>query len=130
MRSTLQRLKQWAYAIRREAHTVYLVARDRRTPWYARALATAIAAYALSPIDLIPDFIPVLGLLDEVVLLPLLMLLVIRVTPLAIVAEARAAAALAAERPASRAGAAMIVLLWVAAAGAAVFLVWPTGEAS
>jgi uncharacterized membrane protein YkvA (DUF1232 family) len=64
------RLKEWARTIKRDAHAVYLAARDPRTPWYAKALALGVAAYALSPIDLIPDFIPILGYLDELLLLP------------------------------------------------------------
>ena len=66
----LTELKGWARSIKLEAHALYIAARHPRTPWYAKALALAIAAYALSPIDLIPDFIPVLGFVDELVLLP------------------------------------------------------------
>ena len=73
MRVWLDRLKRWARVIRRDAVVFYLSARDPRVPWYARMLAAMIAAYALSPIDLIPDFIPVLGYLDELILLPLAM---------------------------------------------------------
>ena len=68
-------------SIRREVHAVYLAARDPRTPWYAKALAGAVAAYALSPIDLIPDFIPVLGYLDDVIIVPLGILAVLRLIP-------------------------------------------------
>ena len=71
MRPWLQRLKDWARLIRRDAVALYLAARDPRVSWYAKALAVLIAAYAFSPIDLIPDFIPVLGYLDELILLPL-----------------------------------------------------------
>lgn len=121
----IQRLKRWARAIRQEAHALYLVARDSRTPWYAKALAAFIAAYALSPIDLIPDFIPVFGLLDDAILLPLLILLVLRITPSEILTDARAAAAEASERPISHAGAAIIGALWLAAVVATAFLLWP-----
>src|SRR5215213_1790039 len=109
----LRRLKDWARAIRRDVHALWLAARDARTPWTARALALGIAAYALSPIDLIPDFIPVLGLLDEAVLLPVAILLVIRLIPAPLLAEYRAMAAAAEARPSSRAGAAFIMLLWL-----------------
>ncbi|TPG59622.1 DUF1232 domain-containing protein [Roseomonas nepalensis] len=112
----LERLIAWARRIRRDVHALYLAARDPRTPWYAKALALAIAAYALSPIDLIPDVIPVLGLLDEALLLPPLILLAIRLIPPAVMPEQREAAARAAARPVSRAGAAVIVALWIAAA--------------
>ena len=77
----LQRLKDWTRAIKRDVHALYLAARDPRTPWFAKAFALAIAAYALSPIDLIPDFIPVLGYLDEVILLPLAIAFAIRLVP-------------------------------------------------
>ncbi|WP_198376729.1 YkvA family protein [Neoroseomonas rubea] len=115
------RLKGWARAIRRDVHALWLAARDPRTPWAARLLALAIAAYALSPIDLIPDVIPVLGYLDDAILLPLLILLVLRLIPPALMEKHRATAAAAAARPVSRAGAAFIVLLWLAAAGG---LIW------
>ena len=121
----LARLKGWARAIRRDVHALWLAARDRRTPWYARALAIGIAAYALSPIDLIPDVIPVLGYLDEAILLPLALLAAIRLVPPAVMAECRGRAEAAAARPVSRAGAAMVVVLWAAGAGLLAFAVWP-----
>ncbi len=114
----IARLKRWARAIRRDVHALWLAARDPRTPWAARALAVAIAAYALSPIDLIPDFIPVLGLLDEAILLPIAMLVVIRLVPAPVMAECRAQAEAAATRPVSRAAAAFVVLVWLACASA------------
>ena len=120
-----RRLKDWARAIRRDIHALWLAARDPRTPWYARAFALAIAAYALSPIDLIPDFVPVLGYLDEVILLPPAILLAVRLVPPELMAEHRAAAARAAAKPVSRAGAAVIVGLWLAAATALVWWFWP-----
>lgn len=112
----LRRLRRWAQGIRRDAHALWLAARDPRTPWPARLLAFLLAAYALSPIDLIPDAIPVLGLLDEAVLLPLGLLLAARLIPPPLLAEFRARAAAAAARPVSRAGAALVVLLWLLAA--------------
>ena len=65
------RIKSWAARLKRDGHAIYLASRDPRVPWYAKALAIAVAAYALSPIDLIPDFIPVIGYLDELIILPL-----------------------------------------------------------
>lgn len=109
----LPRLADAARRIRHDAMTVYFAARDPRTPWAVRLLALAIAAYALSPVDLIPDFIPVLGLLDDVVLLPFGILLVIRFTPAVVIAESRARAREVAARPVSRTAAAVIVLIWV-----------------
>jgi uncharacterized membrane protein YkvA (DUF1232 family) len=120
-----RRLKDWARAVRRDVHALWLAARDPRTPWYARAFALAIAAYALSPIDLIPDFVPVLGYLDEVILLPPAILLAVRLVPPELMAEHRAAAARAAAKPVSRAGAAVIVGLWLVAATALVWWFWP-----
>lgn len=107
-------LRDWARAIKRDAHAIYLAARDPRVPWYAKALALFVAGYALSPIDLIPDFIPVLGYLDDVILVPLGIWAVVKLIPPDIIAEHRAAAALAAERPVSRAAAVTIALIWAA----------------
>ncbi len=118
-------IKDWARADTRDVHALWLAARDPRTPWYARAFALAIAAYALSPIDLIPDFVPVLGYLDEVILLPPAILLAVRLVPPELMAEHRAAAARAEGRPVSRAGAAVIVGLWLVAATALVWWFWP-----
>ncbi len=117
-------LNKWARAIRRDMHATYLAARDPRVPWYAKAVALCVAAYAASPIDLIPDFIPVIGYLDDLVIVPLGILLVIRLVPPHIMAEHRAAAALAAERPSSVAGAVVIVAIWVAMAAALGWLIY------
>jgi uncharacterized membrane protein YkvA (DUF1232 family) len=92
-------------------------ARHPRTPWYAKALALVIAAYALSPIDLIPDFIPILGFLDDVILLPLAIAGVLKLVPADVMSESRATAAVVAQLPVSRAASAAIVLIWVAAIG-------------
>jgi uncharacterized membrane protein YkvA (DUF1232 family) len=107
------RWKQWARAIRRDTHALYLAARDPRVPWYAKALAVAVAAYALSPIDLIPDFIPVLGYLDDLIVVPLGIALVVRLIPPDIMAQHRATADDAQESPVSRAGAIVVVTIWV-----------------
>src|SRR5262249_19115072 len=77
----LERAKLWARAIKRDVLALWIAARDPRVPWYAKALAMAVAAYALSPIDLIPDFIPVLGYLDDLVIVPLGILLVVALIP-------------------------------------------------
>ena len=100
--------------IRRDAHAIYLAARDPRVPWYAKLLALCVAGYALSPIDLIPDFIPVLGYLDDVVIVPLGILAVVKLVPPNVMAEHRAAASLAADRPVSRTTAVVIVVIWAA----------------
>ena len=106
---------------------VYHAARDPRTPWAARLLALLVAAYALSPIDLIPDFIPVLGYLDELLLLPLGLLLVIRLLPADVLADARRLAERTLARPRSWLAAAAIVLLWLALAGVAAWWWWRRG---
>ena len=106
-------LKGWARSVRRDVHAVYLAARDPRTPWYAKALAVCVAGYALSPIDLIPDFVPVLGYLDDVILVPLGVLLVVKLIPQEIMAEHRALAAAAQDRPRSRTAAIVIAMVWL-----------------
>lgn len=108
------KLKNWARIIKRDVHAIYLAAHDRRTPWYAKALALCIAGYALSPIDLIPDFIPVLGYLDDVIILPLGILAVVKMIPPEVMAEHRAAAALVQARPVSRTAAVVIICVWAA----------------
>lgn len=121
----LARAKGWARSIRRDGHAVWLAARHPRTPWHAKALALAVAAYALSPIDLIPDFVPVLGYLDDLVIVPLGILAVTRLVPPEVLAECRAAAEAAARRPRSMAGAAAIGALWVASAAVLAWWLWP-----
>jgi len=118
------RLKTWARALKRDVHAVYLAARDPRTPWYAKALALAVAGYALSPIDLIPDFIPVVGYLDDVILVPAGIWLVIRLIPADVLAEHRALADAASSRPVSMTAAAAIVAIWIVAACALAWLSW------
>jgi len=108
----LQRAKQWARTIKRDAVAVWIAARDPRVPWYAKLVAAA--AYAFSPIDLIPDFVPVLESLDDIVILPAGILLTIRLIPSGLMDEFRAEAARRIDRPTSQIGAASIVLLWVA----------------
>ena len=118
----LEAVRQWARDLKRDAVAVYFAARDPRTPGLARVLALMVAAYALSPIDLIPDFIPLLGYLDELVLLPLGLMLVIRLVPPPVLQSARARAAALLERPRSRVAAAVIVGVWLL--GAAALAAW------
>jgi uncharacterized membrane protein YkvA (DUF1232 family) len=122
--SWLANSKVWARGIKRDVHALYLSARDPRTPWHAKAVAAGVAAYALSPIDLIPDFIPILGYLDDIIIVPLGILLAIRLIPEEIMTEHRATAALAAQRPVSRAAAAAIIGLWVLTFALLCFWVW------
>jgi uncharacterized membrane protein YkvA (DUF1232 family) len=120
----LERAKQWARLIKRDVIALWIAARDPRVPWYAKALAMAVAAYALSPIDLIPDFIPVLGYLDDLVIVPLGILLVVALIPTTLMAEFRERAVAVAARPRSTAAAVVIVLIWIAAAVLAGWWLW------
>lgn len=106
-------IRHCAHGLKQDVVTVYCAARDPRTPGRLRLLALAIAAYALSPIDLIPDFIPLLGYLDDLLLVPLGLWLVLRLLPAAVLRDARARAASLLARPRSWLAAAMVVLLWV-----------------
>src|SRR5262245_5944179 len=107
-------LKRWAHALRRDVYALYLAAYDLRVPWIAKVLAGAVAAYALSPIDLIPDFIPVLGQLDDLIIVPLGIVLAVRLIPPELMAEHRAAAQAAIAQPQSTSGALAIVTIWTA----------------
>jgi uncharacterized membrane protein YkvA (DUF1232 family) len=121
MATTTGRLRDWARLIKRDVHALYLARRDPRVPWYAKTLAALVAGYALSPIDLIPDFIPVVGYLDDVILVPLGIMAVIRLIPPEVMAEHRDMAAAAQERPVSRVAAVAVISAWI---GAAALLVW------
>ena len=109
-----EHFKTQARALQRETHALYLAGRDPRTPWPAKVVIALVVAYALSPIDLIPDFIPVLGYLDDVLLLPLGIYLALKIIPAAVLADARHAAHKASfNLSASRAAAVVIILLWM-----------------
>jgi uncharacterized membrane protein YkvA (DUF1232 family) len=123
----LARAKEWARGVKRDALAVWIAARDRRTPWPAKLLATAIAAYALSPIDLIPDFVPVLGYLDDLLILPLGIVLVVRMIPPDLMREFRAEAARLDQKPASAAGTIAIAILWLGLGALVLWTVWPMG---
>jgi uncharacterized membrane protein YkvA (DUF1232 family) len=109
----LSRIKTWARRLNRDGHAVYLASRDPRVPWYVKTLAVAVAAYALSPIDLIPDFIPIVGYFDDLVIVPFGVWLVVSLIPGEIMAECRAKADAAGRRPVSRAGMVAIIVMWV-----------------
>jgi uncharacterized membrane protein YkvA (DUF1232 family) len=117
----LTRLKVWATAIKRDIHALSLAARDPRVSWHAKALALAVAGYALSPVDVIPDFIPVIGYLDDLIIIPLGIRLAISMIPADIMAEHRAVADSIADGPRSRIAAAVIILMWI---GGTVLLAW------
>ena len=115
---SLGRLRDWARGLKRDLRTIGLAARDPRVPLLAKVVALAVTAYALSPIDLIPDFIPVLGLLDDVLIVPAGLWLALRLIPAPLVAELRAKAETAGRLPASRVGAVLVVLAWLAGGAA------------
>ena len=118
----IERTRQWARLAKRDVHAIYRAARDPRVPWYAKALAFCVAGYALSPIDLIPDFVPVLGYVDDLIIVPLGILIVLKLIPPDIIAEHRALAAAAQGRPVSHAAAFVIVVVWAASIAVAAWL--------
>jgi uncharacterized membrane protein YkvA (DUF1232 family) len=109
------RIRRWADGLKTETLAVYMAARDPRVPWYAKALAIFVVGYALSPIDLIPDFIPVLGYLDDLVIVPAGLAIAIRLIPRDVLAECRERAGneLAEGKRASRLAIAVIVGVWL-----------------
>ena len=111
----LEGIRNWAKLLKRDVIALWIAARDPRTPWYAKLAAGAIAAYALSPIDLIPDFIPVLGYLDDLVIVPLGVLLVAKMIPGELMGEYRTAASAIAEKPVSIGGFIIVMIIWIAA---------------
>jgi uncharacterized membrane protein YkvA (DUF1232 family) len=112
--------KERARALRREVYALYFACRDPRVPWYAKVLAAAVVGYAFSPIDLIPDFIPVVGHLDDLVLVPIGVMAVRALVPGPVLEECRARAALLENRPTHWVGAAVIVAIWLGLAAVAV----------
>lgn len=122
-------LRAWAKRVKRDGVTLWFAGKHPRTPWYAKALGVFVVAYALSPIDLIPDFIPVLGYVDDVLLLPGLIWLAIKLVPPAVLAACRVEAdewmRTRGSRPTSKAGAILVVFLWIAIGAAAWFWLRP-----
>ncbi len=115
--TVLSHLTRWARRLKQETLALYLAARHPLTPWPARLIIAGLVAYALSPIDLIPDFIPVLGYLDDLILLPLGIALVLRLIPPAVMEECRESARqrFATGKPVSRTAGLTIILIWLAA---------------
>jgi uncharacterized membrane protein YkvA (DUF1232 family) len=111
----LQKLKQQAKRLKTELQALYLACRDPRVPWYARVLAICVVGYAFSPIDLIPDFIPILGYLDDLIIVPLGILLVVKMIPRAVIVECRVKAQSATPRnkPKNWIAAGIILIVWV-----------------
>ena len=111
----LEKLKQRARHLKAETLALYLAARDPRTPWHAKLLVAGIVAYALSPIDLIPDFVPVLGFLDDLILIPLGIALAIKLVPPSVLAECRTRAqeTIKIGKPVSWRAGAVIIVIWL-----------------
>jgi len=128
-----ERIRAFARAAKRDVLAVWIAARDRRVPTLPRIVAFAVAAYALSPIDLIPDFVPIVGYLDDLVLLPLGLALVVRLIPAPLMIEFRQAATQIVDRPTGRTAAVVVASIWIAlfVAGAVFgyrkFREWPAG---
>ncbi len=122
----LDRWRGRARRLKREVYTLYLAVRDPRCPWYARLFAGLVVAYAFSPIDLIPDFIPVVGYLDDLILVPLGIAIAIKLIPPQVLHDSRAEAGrvIAAGKPVNRVAAVVIVVIWVALAALVGVLVW------
>lgn len=127
--SLLRRLQDWARIIRRDVIALWFAARDPRVPWPAKIVATIVAAYALSPIDLIPDFLPVIGYLDDMLLVPLGIWAAVKLVPASLMAEHRLRAVDRA-RFVSKGGLAIVVSLWLAGGAVILWCFWPvTGSA-
>lgn len=116
------KIRQRAFQLKRDTYALYLACRDPRTPWFAKAIAGAIAAYALSPIDLVPDFIPILGYLDDLVIVPAGLALAIKLIPPPVMMECRERARIATEPPTNWSAAAVIVSIWLAAVALMIYV--------
>ena len=119
----MESLKLWARNLKRDVIALWLAARDPRVPWYTKTLCAAVAAYALSPIDLIPDFIPILGYLDDLLIVPLGIWAAVKLIPEPLMADLRVKA-LEQRKPTSKAGLADVLFIWLAAAALTVWLFW------
>lgn len=126
--TALAKLRSWARIAKRDVMALWLAARDPRVPWYAKLVAGAVAAYALSPIDLIPDFVPVIGYLDDLLIVPLGILFAVSLVPRDLMSEFRDEAASSASRPSGGAtgGLAIVAAIWLAAAIGLAWLFWPS----
>jgi len=118
-----EKLRKWARRIKRDGVTLWFAGKHPMTPWYAKALGAFVVAYALSPIDLIPDFIPVLGYVDDVLLLPVLVWFAMKLLPAEVVDDCRRQAdawmQTQGQKPTSRAGVVFVLAMWLMASGLA-----------
>ncbi|MBA3729860.1 MAG: DUF1232 domain-containing protein [Sphingomonas sp.] len=124
-----ERLNDWAKGLKRDVVALWLAARDPRVPWYAKLLAAIVAAYALSPLDLIPDFIPILGYLDDLLIVPVGIWATVKLIPKPLMAELRLKA-MEQRKPTSKVGMAIVIILWLAAIALTAWLVRPANGAS
>ncbi len=124
----LDRWKSWARTLKGEVYALYLAYKDPRVPWYARVFAGCVVAYAFSPIDLIPDFIPVIGYLDDLILVPLGIALAVRMIPATVLTECREEShrVMAAGKPVNRVAAAVIIGIWLALAALGILFAYRT----
>lgn len=123
MKIVVERLGRWAGRLKAETYALYLAYRDPRVPWHARLFAALVVGYAFSPIDLIPDPIPILGYLDDLILVPLGIALAVRMIPADVLAECREKAREMPAKPVNTVAAAVVVAVWLALAVLAAFLV-------
>jgi len=123
--SRLASFKEHVRSLKRDTLAIWYAAKDKRTPWYARALAVLVAAYALSPIDLIPDFIPVLGYLDDLVLIPAGIALTLKLIPAEVMADARVKAEISLTKPVTWWMTVLIILVWIGLLALVAWLVLP-----
>ena len=123
--TVLQTWKQRARRLKREVYALYLAYRDPRTPWYGKVFAALVVTYAFSPIDLIPDFIPILGYLDDLILVPLGVVIAVRLIPAEVMLESRAKAdeVLRNGKPVSWVGALIIGIIWIVLAILGLWLI-------
>ncbi len=119
----LRRLESWARRLKVEVYALYLAYKDPRVSWYARIFAAVVVGYAFSPIDLIPDVVPVLGYLDDLILVPLGVALAIKMIPPHVLAECRERARDAKDRPVNKVAAVVVIIVWIALAALAIRLV-------
>ena len=124
--------RKWVSVLKQDTYALYLASRDRRVPWTAKIVLIVVVAYALSPIDLIPDFIPALGYLDDMILVPLGIALAIKLIPDEVWEECKAEARtrLNSDLPSSRAAAIVIVMIWLATICLVVWVVWSSLKAN
>jgi uncharacterized membrane protein YkvA (DUF1232 family) len=122
----IDRWRLWTRQLKTKTYAIYLAYKDPRTPWYARLFVVAVVTYAFSPIDLIPDFIPILGHLDDLIIVPLGIAITLRMIPKNVLDECteKAQQMVGSSRPTSRAGAFVVVSIWIFVIALTIWLLW------